>query len=150
MTLKATYGREIINQLYGNSSGGHFCSQHANSVPFACSLKTSVALCSVTKLHILEWTFLSPAQGVMIMLFNQLLDMPHLSGGWIYLGKSEMLTNRDKNTFVHQIREISFLCIWTLLGYFISVHETLDQHFTCCVYIFVQYRIHFKDKKDLS
>jgi hypothetical protein len=30
----------------------------------------------------------------MIMLFNQLLEMPLLSGGWMdYLGKGEMLTN---------------------------------------------------------
>jgi hypothetical protein len=39
------------------------------------------------------------------MLFNQLLDMPHLSGGWDYLGKREMLTNRDINTFVENIFE---------------------------------------------
>jgi hypothetical protein len=31
---------------------------------------------------------------VLIMLFNQLLDMPHLSGGWIILAKGEMLTLR--------------------------------------------------------
>jgi hypothetical protein len=32
----------------------------------------------------------------MIMLFNQLLDLD-------YLGKAEMLTDRDVNTFGHQI-----------------------------------------------
>jgi hypothetical protein len=32
----------------------------------------------------------------MIELFNQLLDMPHLSGGLIILA-GEMLTNRDVN-----------------------------------------------------
>ena len=35
---------------------------------------------------------LSPAQGApvfIIMLFNQLLDMPHLSGGWIILAKEK-------------------------------------------------------------
>ena len=31
----------------------------------------------------------------MIILFNQLLDMPHLSGGWIILVKENMLPNRD-------------------------------------------------------
>ena len=41
----------------------------------------------------------------MIMLFNKLLDMPHLWGEWFILGLS-----------------------W-------------DQHFTCCVYIFVQYTL---------
>jgi hypothetical protein len=35
----------------------------------------------------------------MIMLFNQLLDMQHLSGGMDYLGRGEMLTYRDINTF---------------------------------------------------
>jgi hypothetical protein len=52
----------------------------------------------------------------MIMLFNQLLDMSDLSGGWICLGKGEMLNNRDINK---HFREIRFLCImehfWDLL-----------------------------------
>jgi hypothetical protein len=34
----------------------------------------------------------------MIMLFNQLPDMPHLSGGWVILAK-EKLTNMDVNKF---------------------------------------------------
>ena len=51
-----------------------------------------MALCCVTKLHILEWPFIVPSTrftGVSIMLFNQLLDMPHLSGGWIILAKDK-------------------------------------------------------------
>ena len=39
----------------------------------------------VTKLHILEWPFIvhtTRCSCVIIMLFNQLFDMPHLSGGW--------------------------------------------------------------------
>jgi hypothetical protein len=46
----------------------------------------------VTKLHILEWPCIVPSTmctGVMIMLFNQLLDVPHLSGGWIILAKEK-------------------------------------------------------------
>ena len=31
--------------------------------------------------------------------------------------------------------------VWTYLGYFISAHETWDQHFTCCIYMFVQYKL---------
>jgi hypothetical protein len=31
------------------------------------------------------------------MLFNELLDMPLLSDGWIKLAKGEMLTDRDVN-----------------------------------------------------
>ena len=56
----------------------------AVSMPIANSLKTSVALCCVTKLHILEWPFIVLRRSstcLMTMLFNQLLDMPHLSGG---------------------------------------------------------------------
>ena len=106
-TLEAAYGREIIIQLSANSSGGHSCSQHANcTLP---KLETSVALCCVTKLHILEWPFILPSTRctcVMIMLFNQLLDMPHLSGWWIILaGKGEMLTKKDVNKDVPKIRE---------------------------------------------
>ena len=75
-------------------------------------LETSVALCCETKLHILEWPFIIPSTRftfVMIMLFNQLLDMPHLR--WVdYLGKGEMLTNRDVNTFLHNILEKYAFC----------------------------------------
>ena len=56
-----------------------------------------------------------------------------------YLGKGEMLTNREVNTFVHNILEKEAFCAYgTFLGSFISAHETWDQHFTCCIYIFVQ------------
>ena len=50
-----------------------------------------IALCCVTKLHILEWPFIvhsTRCTCVMIMLFN-LLDMPQLSGGWIILAKEK-------------------------------------------------------------
>jgi hypothetical protein len=55
-------------------------------------LETSVALCCVTKQHILGWPFIVPTTGhkcVMSVLFNQLLDMPHLSGEWIILAKEK-------------------------------------------------------------
>uniref|UniRef100_A0A674F8L9 Cholesterol transporter ABCA5 n=1 Tax=Salmo trutta TaxID=8032 RepID=A0A674F8L9_SALTR len=64
----------------------------------------------------------------MVMLFNQLLDMPHLSGGWIMLANEKCSpTGINKH----------FVCV-EFLGSFISAHETWDQHFTCCIYIFVQ------------
>jgi hypothetical protein len=69
--LEAVYGREMNIQFSGKSSGGHSCSQHANCME----------LCCVTKLHILEWPFIVPSTRctcVMIVLFNQLLDLPHL------------------------------------------------------------------------
>jgi len=50
--LETAYGREINIQFTDNSSGGHSCSQHAPS-----KLATSVALCCVIKLHILECHF---------------------------------------------------------------------------------------------
>jgi hypothetical protein len=53
-------------------------------------LEKSVALCSVTKLNILEAPFIVPSTRctfVMIMLFNPFFDMPQLSGGWIFFGK---------------------------------------------------------------
>ena len=67
---------------------------------------------------------------VTIMLFNQLLDMPHL---WMdYLGKGKMPSNRYKrNTF--------FCAYGTFLGSFISAHETWDQHLTYCFYICIQW-----------
>ena len=55
-------------------------------------LETSVTLCCVTKLHILEWPFIVPSTRctcVVIMQFNQLLAMPLLSGGWIILTKEK-------------------------------------------------------------
>ena len=69
--------------------------------------------CCLTKLHILEWSFIAPSTRctcVMIMLFNQLLDIPHLSGGWIILAKEKMLTNRNVNKFLHRIlKKYTFL-----------------------------------------
>ena len=77
------------------------CSQNAN-----CTLPQNLrhmwhSLCCVTKLHILVWPSIVPSTrctSVMIMLFNQISDMPHLSGGWIILAKDKcsltgMLTN---------------------------------------------------------
>ncbi|CDQ70574.1 unnamed protein product [Oncorhynchus mykiss] len=51
-----------------------------------------VALCCATKRQILEWPFIFPSSKctcVMIVLFNRLLEMPHLSGGWIILAKEK-------------------------------------------------------------
>jgi hypothetical protein len=71
-------------------SGGHSSCQHANcTLP---QLETSVALCCVTKLHLLELPFIIPSTRftcVMIMLFKQLFDMPHLLSGWIILAKEK-------------------------------------------------------------
>jgi hypothetical protein len=76
------HGREINIQFSDNSS-------HAPS-----KLETSVGFFCLTKLHILKWAFIvlsTRCTCVMIMLFNQLLDMPHLSGVWIILAKEKCL-----------------------------------------------------------
>ncbi len=89
--LETAYGREMNIQFTGNSSGGHSCSQHANcNAP--SKLATSVALCCVIKLHILEWPFIVASLRrtcAIIMLSNQHLDMPHLWGGWIISAKEQ-------------------------------------------------------------
>jgi hypothetical protein len=91
--LEAAYGRENNIHFSGKNSSGHSWSQHANCTLLEnLLLETSVALCCVTKLHILERPFIVPSTRctcVMIMLFNQLLEMPHLSGGWIILAKDK-------------------------------------------------------------
>jgi hypothetical protein len=51
ITLEVSYGRENNIKFSGNSSGGPSYNQHAScTLP---QLETSVALCCVTKLHIL-------------------------------------------------------------------------------------------------
>jgi hypothetical protein len=93
---EAAYGREINIQFPGNSSGGHSCTQHSNYT--LLQLETCVALCSFVTQHILEWHFIVPVTRcscVMIMVLNQLLGMPHVSGGWIIMAKEKCsLTER--------------------------------------------------------
>jgi hypothetical protein len=81
--LEAAYGREI-----SNSSGGHSCSEQ-------CHLHTSLKtweLCGVVLFDKTAHFRVAPSSRctcVITMLFNQLLDIPHLSGGWIILAKEE-------------------------------------------------------------
>jgi hypothetical protein len=92
MMLEAAYGREMNIKCSGNSSCGHSFSQlpmHANCT--LLQLETFVALyCVTTTAHFSSY-LLSTAQGapVLIMLFNQFLDMPHMSGGWIILANEK-------------------------------------------------------------
>ena len=104
------------------------------------SLKTwdicGIVLCDKTA-H-LERPFIVPSSRctcVMIMLYNSWYATPV---SWMdCLGKGKMLTNRDVNKLVDNLREISFLCIWNISGIF--HFSSWNQHFTCCVYIFVQH-----------
>jgi hypothetical protein len=58
-----------------------------------------------------------------------------------YLGKGEMLTNMDVNKFVNNTFERNKLFVlmehfWDLL---FQLMKKWDQHFTCCICIFVPY-----------
>ena len=93
---------------------GHIAKFSTTTMPIARSLKTwdicGIVLCDKTA-HF-RVAFYCPQHKVhlcnnhcvMIMLFNQHLHMPHLSGGWVILTKHKMLTNRDLK-FVHNIWE---------------------------------------------
>jgi hypothetical protein len=98
-----------------NHPGGHSSSQHAN--------------CTLPQLDCkFQWTFIVPSSRctlVMIMLFNQLLDMPHLSGGWIILAK-------EKCSLTH-LREGSFLWVWNISGIF---------YLLCFIFLFSVLRPH--------
>jgi hypothetical protein len=92
----------------------------AVSMAITRSLKTYVALCCVTKRHILKWHFIVPSTRctcVMIMAFNQLLDILHLSGGWIILAKQKcFLTGMETNLCTKFERK--YVCMehfWDLL-----------------------------------
>ncbi len=70
--LEMAYGREMLWWTFLQSA----CQLHAPS-----KLATSVALCCVIELHILEWPFIVTSLRhtcATIMLSNQHLDMPHL------------------------------------------------------------------------
>ena len=86
--LVAAYGREINIQLSCNSNGGNSCSQHANCV-LAQNLRYLWHCVVWQNRPFFYWPFIVPSTCVLIMLFNQLLDMPHLSGGWIILAKEK-------------------------------------------------------------
>jgi hypothetical protein len=87
---EAGYGREINIQVWQQLWWTFLqlaCQLHNPS-----KLETSLASCCVIKLHILEWPFIVPSTRctyVMVMLFNQLCDMPHLSGRWVILAKEK-------------------------------------------------------------
>ena len=129
-------------KLSGNSFGGHSCSQHANCL--LLQLDTSVALCCVSKLHILYWAFIVPNTRytcVMIILFNQLLYIPPVR--WMdYLGKGEMLSNRDVNKFVPRILEkYPFLCVWKISGVFLfqrMKHGANTLHIAFDIFVYIE------------
>jgi hypothetical protein len=77
------------------------CPLKSVTTPNCSQVKTLVRAMS-TQMSFTETVYDSLCSNsfVMIMQFNQLLDMPHLSGGCIILTKDKILTNRDVNTFL--------------------------------------------------
>jgi hypothetical protein len=123
-TLEVAYGRDIHIEF-------------SPAVIMQLHIPWTLDICDIVLCGLL----LSPSTRctcVMIMLFYQHLDMPHLSGGWIMLTKAEMLTNRDSNKFGHNIWEkYIFFCTWNIAGMF--YFSSWNQHFTCVLYILVQF-----------
>ena len=78
--IEVVYGREMNIKLFGNSSGGHSCSQHTK-----CTLLQNI--CGIVWQNCTFIVSSTKCNCVMIMLFNQLLHIPHLSVGWIILAK---------------------------------------------------------------
>ncbi len=86
--LETAYGREMNIQFTATA----LMDIPAVSMPIERSFKTSVALCCVIKLHILEWPFIVASLRhtcAINMPSNQHLDMPHLWGGWIITAKEK-------------------------------------------------------------
>jgi hypothetical protein len=85
----------------------------------------------VKKLHILEWPFIVPSircTCLVIMLFNKLLDMPHLSDVWIILAKDKYSLKGYKHICAQHLREIRF-CVgmehfWNLLFQLMKINGT--------------------------
>ncbi len=91
-SLKRLWGPLMVKKWTFNSSSTALVGIPAVSMPIARSLKISVALCWVIKLHILDWPFIVASLRhtcAIIMLSNQHLDMPHLRGGWIISAKEK-------------------------------------------------------------
>jgi hypothetical protein len=125
----------------------------AVSMPIVRSLKTCVALCCVTTLHILKWPFIVPSTRctcVIHMLFNQLLDMPHISGGWIVLAKEKWLLTGMTNKFAQNLREISFLYVWKNSGiFYFSSWNMGPTLYMLHLYLFSVYVLHTAEVRSL-
>ncbi len=89
--------------------GGVFhCAKHMVATPDTDWFSDPTGHPNTVKLHILELPFIVASVRhtcAIIMLSNQHLDMLHLWGGWIILGKGEVLTNTDLDRFVNNIWE---------------------------------------------
>jgi hypothetical protein len=97
----------------------------AVSMPTAHSLKTFDICCIVVcdKTADFRVAFYCPSTRctcVMIMLFNQILDMPHMSGGWIILAKEKgSLTWMETNLLIKILEKEAF-CSFCMTCYVIQ------------------------------
>ena len=96
-SLKIHWMRLMVENLTKNYLATALVDIPAVSMPITHSFNLRhLWYCAVTQLHIL-WDFnihTTRCTCVMIMLFNQRLDMPHLSRGWIILVKEKCLLTR--------------------------------------------------------
>jgi hypothetical protein len=127
MTLEVVYGRGINNQF----SATALVDIPAVSMPIVRSLKTWDIYGIVSRG--LDRPFIVPStRCTCVKLFNQFLDMPHLSGGWIILEKEKcsltgILTIFERNKlFVHLEN------LWDLLFQLMKRGTNTK----CCIYIF--------------
>jgi hypothetical protein len=112
----------MVEKLTFNYLATALVLQSACQLHTPSKLESSVALCCVTKLYILEWPFIVPRTRctcVMTMMFNQLLDITHLSDGWIILTNVKCsLTGMYTHLCTTFKRNKLFLCMehfWDIL-----------------------------------
>ncbi len=133
--------RLMVDKLTFNSRATALVDIPAVSMPIARSRKivTSVTLCCVIKLHILEWPFIVASLRhtcAIIMLSYQHLDMPHLWGGWIISAKEKCSLTQICEQY---LREIGLLCTYKkVLDLLSSADEKWGQKQKCYIYNFFQ------------
>ena len=119
--------RHMVERLTLRSLATALVDIPAVSMPIAHSLNLRHLCRWVTQLHILV-AFIVPSTRctrVMILLFNELLDITHLTNGWIILAKEKCSINRD----VNQFGITRFERNWLIL----HLWRKVDQHCTCCI-----------------
>ncbi len=84
--LETAYGREMNIQFTGNSSGGHFCCQHAICM-LICDICGIVLWDKTAHFRVAFYCDQPMARLCNNHAVYQHLDMPHLWGGWIISAK---------------------------------------------------------------
>ena len=88
----AKFSKTMLEAAYGREMNIKFSACALLDIPAVPQNLRHLWYCVVTKLHILEWTFIVPSTRctcVMTVLFNQLLDTPHMSGDGVSLAKNK-------------------------------------------------------------